>query len=305
MLPASLSAQLPADSSATRIGKPAPPVQDSTRQDSLLQAAPPALQDTTAALPKKYPYPLDASNYQELIYKKAFPFGFEAEETYEGAALHQYRGKELLFYALTGLLLVFSLLRSAFAKYIHDLFRLFFRTTIKQRQITEQLSQTPLPSLLFNVFFLVTGGLYTDFVLQHFQLAPVGDFWLMFVYAAGALGAIYSVKFLSLKFLGWVFNVSSATDAYIFIVFVINKVIGIFLLPFLVLIAFTSGGLYQVAMVLSWCVIGSLFIYRFFLSFSAVRNQIKVRPFHFLLYLLAFEIAPLLLIYKLLLHFLM
>jgi hypothetical protein len=82
-------------------------------------------------------------------------------------------------------------------------------------------------------------------------------------------------------------------------------VIGIFLLPFLVLIAFTSGGLYQVAMVLSWCVIGSLFIYRFFLSFSAVRNQIKVRPFHFLLYLLAFEIAPLLLIYKLLLHFLM
>jgi hypothetical protein len=92
-------------------------------------------------------------------------------------------------------------------------------------------------------------------------------------------------------------------DSYIFIVFVVNKMIGILLLPFLVLIAFSVGNIYAVAIPLSWCLVGGLFLYRFILTYTAVRNQVKVNPFHFFLYLCAFEIAPLLLIYKGLLLF--
>jgi hypothetical protein len=44
--------------------------------------------------------------------------------------------------------------------------------------------------------------------------------------------------------------------------------------------------------------------YRFIVSFGPVRKEIKVNGFHFFLYLCAFEIAPLLLIYKLLLGYL-
>jgi len=50
--------------------------------------------------------------------------------------------------------------------------------------------------------------------------------------------------------------------------------------------------------------LGGLLIYRLILSFGAVRNQVRVNFFHFFLYLCAFEIAPLLLVYKgLLLYF--
>ena len=75
-------------------------------------------------------------------------------------------------------------------------------------------------------------------------------------------------------------------------------------MPFLIFMAFSQGDLYQLALTLSICGIACLFVYRFILSYSAVHNQIKVKPFHFIIYLLAFEIAPLLLIYKLLLYFL-
>ena len=231
-------------------------------------------------------------------------FGFTTETLNTRSGVKQFVGKEALFYALVALLLVFALLRRAFPKYFNDLFRLFFRTTLKQRQISEQLIQTPLPSILLNGFFVVSGGLYLAFILQHFELNPVDNLWLMVLYCAMGLSVVYFIKFIGLKISGWLFNMQEAANSYIFIVFIINKILGILLLPFLVLLAFTQDHLYFVALTLSWCGIGCLLFYRFILTYTAIRNQVKVNPFHFFLYLCAFEIAPLLLVYKGLLLFL-
>ena len=212
-----------------------------------------------------------------------------------------FSGKEYLFYYLVFLLIVFGLLRRVFAKYFYDLFRVFFKTTLKQRQTQEQLLQSPLPSIFMNVFFVLSTGLYVNFVLQYFQLSIAKNFWLQYLYCAIALASIYVVKFIGLKITGWLFNASNVTDAYIFIVFIINKILGVFLLPFLLLLAFSTDPLYSSAMIFSWFGIGLLLIYRFILSYSAIRKEVKLNSFHFLLYILGFEVIPLLLIYKLLL----
>ena len=212
-----------------------------------------------------------------------------------------FTGKEYLFYYLIFLLILFGLLRRAFAKYFFDLFRVFFKTTLKQRQTQEQLLQSSLASVLMNSFFVLSAGLYVNFLLQYFQLVISDNFWLQYVYCAGAFAAIYSVKYIGLKITGWLFNVSNATDSYIFIVFIINKMLGIFLLPFLLLLAFADDPLYSSAMVISWIGISLLLIYRFILSYAALRKEVKLNSFHFILYILGFEVIPLLLIYKLLL----
>ena len=212
-----------------------------------------------------------------------------------------FTGKEYLFYYLVFLLILFGLLRRTFAKYFYDLFRVFFKTTLKQRQTQEQLLQSSLASVFMNSFFVLSAGLYVNFLLQYFQLEISDNFWLQYVYCAGALATIYSVKFIGLKITGWLFNLSNATDSYIFIVFIINKMLGIFLLPFLLLLAFANDPLYGSAMVISWLGIGLLLIYRFILSYAALRKEVKLNSFHFILYILGFEVIPLLLIYKLLL----
>jgi hypothetical protein len=248
--------------------------------------------------------PFKGKSFGEIIFARHPFYPFNSTAVIRDADIKRFEGKELIFYTLIGLLLLFAFLKTIFSKYVNDLFRLFFRRTLKQRQITEQLSQTPLPSLIFNAFFIITAGLYLSFILLHYDIGPKRNFWLLTLYCSAGLGCMYLVKFLSLKFTGWVLNFAPATDSYIFIVFIINKVIGIFLLPFLILLAFTDDGLYQIALTLSWCGLVCLFIYRFILSYSAVHNQIRVKPFHFIIYLLGFEIIPLLLIYKLLFHFL-
>lgn len=226
-----------------------------------------------------------------------------APEFREVSAKKVFNGKEWLFYAIVFLIIVFSLLRLAFPKYFNDLFRLFFRRTLNQMQVREQLVQTPLPSLLLNIFFFVTGGFYITLILESYNLNFTGNFWLLMFYCILGLSVIYSVKFLGLKLTGWVFGMQEAAESYSFIVFIVNKMIGILILPFLVLLSFSRERVYTVSFTLSLIIIGAILFYRFVMTYGVVRNQVKVNPFHFFIYLLAFEIVPLLLIYKLLLVF--
>lgn len=215
-----------------------------------------------------------------------------------------WEGKDLFFYMVLTLLIFFALIKNAFNRYLKDLSRLFFRTTIKHRQVKEQLMQAPLPSLLLNILFVLSGALFINLVLQHYGLGRDYNFWMLLLYSALALTGIYLVKFLTLKLCGWLFRLSDATDAYIFIVFTINKIVGIALLPLIILLAFTKGSFNEVALTLSLVLVGGIFLYRFFLSYMSLHRQVKIQFFHFFLYLCAFEIAPLLLINKLLFHFL-
>ena len=268
---------------------------DSLIGDSILKQS---LEDTTWVLAaSRYPN----KNFIQLAFEQNKLFSFSAAPLIIRSNKKEFKGKELLFYTLIALLLFFAFIRFSFSKYLTDLFRVVFRTTLKQRQIGEQLIQTPLPSLLLNFFFLITTSLYINFVLQHYYLIEY-NFWLLYFYCFVALSVIYMIKFLSLKLSGWLFNISETTDDYIFIVFMINKIIGIYLLPFLVLIAFTDNNIYQVAFALSYLGIFALLAYRVILSYGLVRNQIRVNPFHFFLYLCAFELVPLFVIYKALMY---
>ena len=218
--------------------------------------------------------------------------------------IKKWHGKEAIFYSMIALLIFFALIKKGFSRYISDLFKTYFRTAVNQKQTKEQLLQSPLPSLLFNVFFVLSIGMFLALLLQYFKLGLDFNFWWLYLYCVLGLVAIYIVKFVSLKLFGWIFQVSDSTDAYIFVVFATNKMIGMILLPFLVLLVFTYGVVYQAAMSLSIMVVCALLIYRIFLSFVSIRGQVRIGFLHFILYLFAFEIIPLLLINKLLFSFL-
>lgn len=246
------------------------------------------------------------------------------ENTFEGyqAALrnhpyYQFKGKSRvlllkqagakstdgLFYFLFGLLFYYAIIRIFFYKYLHNITTLFFRATMRQQQLREQLSQAPLPSLFLNILFVCAGGMFLAFVAWYNQFLPEQNLWLLWGYGCLLVLGIYLGKFIILKIIGWIFNVSNATDTYIFIIFMVNKMVGIFLVPVLILIAFPYGSFLSVIITLAFIMLALALVYRFIISYKPIRNEIKVSRFHFFIYLCAFEIAPLLLIYKVLLIF--
>jgi hypothetical protein len=125
----------------------------------------------------------------------------------------------------------------------------------------------------------------------------------LLLYIFGVLFIVYLGKYIFLAFSGWVFNVPEATSGYTFIVFLVNKVLGIVLIPFIILITFSPLEIKQVAITISAGVILALFLYRYLITFGVIRSNLKVSALHFFLYLCAVELLPLVLIYKLLVNF--
>jgi hypothetical protein len=231
-------------------------------------------------------------------------FNFTGAPVVQIFQIHRSNSKDSLFYLLVGILFYFALTRVFFEKYFNNLLTLFFRVSLRQQQIREQVLQTPLPSLLLNILFIISGGLYACFLLHYSRIGANIRFWVLYGYCMLLLGAIYLVKFLVLKFIGWVFSISRATDIYIFIVFLVNKMLGIFLLPFLIIITFSGPGIREIFITISLAMVFVLWSYRVLAAYRPISNEIKLTPFYFFLYLCAFEIAPLLLIYKVLLTYL-
>ena len=81
--------------------------------------------------------------------------------------LHHPNSKDSLFYLIVAILFYFALIRIFYEKYFNNLLTLFFRVSLRQQQIREQVLQTPLPSLLLNILFVISGGLYACFLLHY------------------------------------------------------------------------------------------------------------------------------------------
>jgi Domain of unknown function (DUF4271) len=209
-----------------------------------------------------------------------------------------------MFYLLVGLLFYFAIVKMFFGKYLANLLTLFFRASMRQQQLREQVLQSPFPSLLLNILFVITGGTYGSFLLRYYNFGEPDRFWIHFMYCAGVLTALYLVKFMVLRTTGWIFNIKRAVETYLFVVFMTNKIIGIFLLPFLVLISFSGTGIAEIWITLSVIMICIFYIYRFIAGYSTLHKEIKISGLHFFLYLCAIEVAPLLLIYKVLITYL-
>jgi len=206
--------------------------------------------------------------------------------------------EDYFFYilAVTGLLVGF--LRFFYTRYFNNLFRVFFNASLRQSQLTDQLLQAKLPSLFFNIIFVITGGIYVYLVLRYYQWISTIEFWKVLLYCTLSLAAIYLVKFMSLKFTGWVTGYKEVTNTYIFVIFLINKILGILLLPFAVVMAFSMPSLATTAIIISLLLIGLMFLLRFFRSYGLLQNKLKVSRFHFMMYVIGIEIIPVLLIYK-------
>ena len=214
------------------------------------------------------------------------------------------RSEDGLFYIIAGLILLLAIIKYFNSRYFTNLFRVFFNTSLRQSQLTDQLLQAKFPSLLFNVFFILSGGLYAYLLLLHYKLIVDDYNWLLIFSSIALLGVVYFTKFVILKFTGWISGHAEATDTYIFVIFLINKIIGIFLIPFVVILAFSDSTIINIAALISLMSIIIFLLLRFFRSYGLLQNQLKISRYHFILYILGIEILPLLLIYNGLMIFL-
>lgn len=204
---------------------------------------------------------------------------------------------DLLFYVLLCVVLFFGIIRSIFPRYVKNIFGIIFQTKFRQVQTREQLVQDNVAATLLNILFIISVSLFISLLVYKNQIGSL-IFWKMAGSSSLCLIVIYIIKLLFTRFMGWIFHATTAAKTYNFIVFIINKIIGIVIIPFLFLITFSSMQQSQFFIVLSLCVLSLLLLMRLFLTYKSISNILKMNAIHFFLYFCSLEILPLLLMYK-------
>lgn len=205
---------------------------------------------------------------------------------------------ESFFYIITLLMLALGILKTLYSRYFSTLFRVFFNTSLRQNQLTDQLEQAKLPSLFFNLFFIIVAGIYVFLVLRFFSVQPEKNNFYFIGLCAAAVGFCYFIKYIFLRIIGGITEHSPEANSYIFIVFLLNKIIGISLMPFIILIALSNRNLATYALLTSAIILALMLLMRFYRSYSFLRSRLKISTLHFSIYILAFEVCPPAVIYK-------
>jgi hypothetical protein len=270
------------------------PSADSTITDSIQRAA-----DSLLILQKKKSI-RDTTSFKKFMTHPYLPM--QTKPSFRINELRIAPNFDGRFYLIIGMLFYLAFIKVTFPKYFSNVFQLIFQSPIRQKQTREQLQQNNLASLFSNILFILNASIFVS-------LIAIKNGWVdltlysCIAYSVVGFTTLYLFKFLFLWLSGWLFSQREAIGNYSFIVFLTNKVMGVFLIPAILLLAFSPLTVQDFAYNSALIIISFLFVYRYLISFSIVRASLKVSAFHFFLYLCTCEVLPMLVLYKLTMDF--
>jgi hypothetical protein len=169
--------------------------------------------------------------------------------------------------------------------------------SIAQREASGFLGNTPYYLLYSN--FLFNAGIFAFLVTRVFHPKTFNNLPFFFFCLTG-VSSIFLFKHLMLRIVRWLFPVEAEAQKYNFLIVVFNCVLGLFLVPFNLLIAFSAQGPSEQLLLVSWMLglLAIVYLYRTVRASSIGAKFLSQGLFHFLLYLCTVEIVPVLLLVK-------
>jgi len=215
------------------------------------------------------------------------------------------KGNKLNFDWILGVLLlsfiILGFVRLYFNKYLQSLIKSSISFQESTTMFREKNSLMEKASLLVNLLFLSNISIFVIQLAQFFNIG-FGNIKHYYVYLMVFSGLIilYIFRGLTSWFVGLVFLKEKVFKEYFHNVNIYTKNTGLFLFPVVVTLQFLSYEYLAFIIYIGLAGVGVLYILLIQRSFQLI-NRKNVSVFYMILYLCAFEFAPLLIIYKLLL----
>lgn len=196
--------------------------------------------------------------------------------------------------------MIVGYLFSAFNSRFVAVIKAFFSERFAEQLSREEHSLSHPSSVFLSLNFLLTSSLFVLLAIFSFDSSIVKFSFLAYLLVFGLMLAIYFIRIVSLKILGFIFDKPAVVNKYIFITYLVNQVVGMAFIPVIIFVAYG-----QPSFVNAFVYIGiSLFVLEFLIRIgkgaAAVLSGGEVTLFYLLLYLCTLEILPLLFAWKLL-----
>lgn len=205
-----------------------------------------------------------------------------------------------LFWSILIMVIILALLFTLYRSLISKVYRAFINENLLKLLHREQGGIVSIPYIFLYVLFFISAG---TFIFQLGWYKRVFTFELInLIYCVLGVSGFFVLKHFLLKIIEVIFPVSKEIRLYSFTIVIFSIILGIILTPFNVFIAFAQdsltfsgiiGALIAAVLVYLFRALRGIFIGSKFLAFH---------KFHFFMYICTVEIAPVLILVKILLN---
>jgi len=208
--------------------------------------------------------------------------------------------QDWMFPVLFGMLAVFTALRLFYSRYFKQMVASLFNVNLSNQIVRDENILVQRATVYMSIMFYLTAALFLYFVSEHrqWELPWAGSGFPRFLKFIVVVSAVYAVKFLALRFCGWLFGLERELTAYLFTIFIINNVQGLVLFPFIVLMCYNPGIGVSWMITLCFIVIGFFYLFRLFRGLQIGLNVPGTSLLYLFLYLCTLELAPLLVMFR-------
>lgn len=210
------------------------------------------------------------------------------------------KGGNFLFWIILFAFLILAVGLSLDRWFISKIFRGIFNYNLSNTLMRETSGLKIIILAVLYLMFIVTTSLFVFLVYRYYS--GQGEI-VHLLYSFGLVAGIYLVRHTALFLFYYIFPTIQVLASYSYSIVTFNIVAGISLMVPILVMAFSPEPLVTVAMIAGFVIFGLLLILRsirgLLISFEYLNNH----PIHFFLYLCAFEIIPLMVVYKVLTDF--
>lgn len=267
-------------------------------QDSIAIANTLPLQDSTSFAIDSGQY-LSPSVYDTLlrIVLEDFPID-SLKQNFDIQPIKEENNSALPFYALLFIIGIFGYVRFNFFSYIYAVRQSFFNINLAQQFFEEHVYSVSPASFFLNLNAVLIYTLLAFLSLRYFgKMQHIGDMSLVGIALAAVL-AVGLSRYWAYRVAAYILPIEKTLLFYLFNIRILNYVMSAALVPLLLILAFADNAFLEGTIWLIFIVIISFGIYRCYRGILIGEETMKYNKFHFFVYLCTFEIAPILILYK-------
>ena len=203
-------------------------------------------------------------------------------------------------FLMLGALLAF--IRYNHGAYLKGIYDSLFSINLAQQLFRENRFRNPTANFLLAGMVVSVMGMLAFLLVRKYGFFTHIPDGAMLVLCILVTFLLYGGRMLMLKFIAFVLPEGNVFGFYAFNLNVYNSLLSIVLLPLLVLIAFANEIPLKIALLCMLVTILGFTVARSLRGFHLAGSTIRMHRFHFFLYLCTAEIAPMLIIYKVVLR---
>ena len=206
--------------------------------------------------------------------------------------------KNFRFWLTITMLILLAIISSLYRNQLLRAFKAFGNENVMRMLQREKGTIAYLPYYVWFGFFIFNAGFYVYLLLQHQEVAVANSSFGMFSYALLGVGIIFSLKQLAIGAIGTIFPISKEAELYNMTITIFGIVMGILLVVLNLFLAYAPQDLLKIFVFSSFIFLGGIYIFRGLRGLSISSKFLGLHKFHFFIYLCTVEIAPVLILWK-------